>query len=208
MTVVVGVDDEVGSNLVNISAHGFAKRSSRLRVQAFHLCFESIGLHLAQAKCIGNLVPMFLGELLEMISYHAVHKLFQSTVGFATNLYEQTLLQTAGANSGRIKILEFLQHRLYLLRLHIHIVVDGKFVADGIDVFSQETAIVERTYEIFHYPLLGVRKLYLAHLLFQSVVERHRVAIHHLLVVGIIIIVCRPHGQHIVVVGDGVESRV
>ena len=88
-------------------------------------------------------------------------------------------------------------------------VVDGKFVGDGIEGFSQQTVVVERPDEVFHDLCLVGREGHFAHLLAQIVVEAHGVSIDHLFGFGLgVVPVSRGIVGQAVVEVDAVECGI
>ena len=80
--------------------------------------------------------------------------------------------------------------------------VNRQLVADGFEVFPQQTVVVERADEIFYHLVLRLVQFLLADLLFQLVVERGCVAIDHLLVVSVPIVLRVERRGHFVVATD------
>ena len=97
---------------------------------------------------------------------------------------------------------------LYLLLAGIYVVIDSQLVANYRQVLAQQSVVVERPYQIFYYVALLVSQFHLAHLLFQLVVERLCLAIHHLLAILAIRAATLIHRQILVVAAYTVQSLV
>ena len=120
---------------------------------------------------------------------------------FAHSFYlqQQTLLQRACTNAGRVHVLQHFEHVFNLRFAHIEVMIDSQFVADGIQIFAQEAVIVKTSNEIFHHSILLFSQCEHVHLLLQLVIKRGCVTINRLFIVGIIVIVCIGSLRHNVV---------
>ena len=124
---------------------------------------------------------MFLGELIEIVLHHLRHQIFETRSIPTVNLQQKTLLQRTGTDARRVECLQQLKHLYQFLFCDIDVMIDGQFVTDGTEVLTQQTIVVERTDQILHHIALGIVHIEFAHLFLQLVVERHALAIDHLL---------------------------
>ena len=76
VAVVVGVDDEVGRYLLNVSPFGFAHRCSGLGVEAAYQLLHAVDLGIAQVHREAQFVPVFLCELVEVAVYYLPHQAY------------------------------------------------------------------------------------------------------------------------------------
>ena len=95
------------------------------------------------------------------------------------------------------------EHLGYLMLRGINIMIDGQFVADGVEFLAKQSVVIERSNEIFHDIALTLGHIRLAHLLLQLVVERSILTIDHLFAllgvgasrgIGRQILIIAPHG--------------
>ena len=122
-----------------------------------------------------------MGKILEEIFYHTLHQFFQCRVSTTVYLQQQALLEAARPNACGFKLLQHRQHLFYFARRHVDIMIHGQLVADGMELLTKQTVIIERTNQILHDILLTLRHIDFTHLFFQLVVKRNRLAIDHLL---------------------------
>ena len=103
-----------------------------------------------------------------------------------------------------------MEHVFQLLLRYVHVVIDGKLIADAVQVFAQQAIVIERTDEVFHDFLLLVGKVLHVHLLLQLVVEGGSVAINHFLIVGVVLVVIPicVIVRHLVILSDAFQSLV
>ena len=67
--------------------------------------------------------------------------------------------------------MQYADESLYVFFRAVYVVVYCKFVAYAVGGLAQQSVVVERTDDIFHYLLFLFRQVYVHHLLFQLVVE-------------------------------------
>ena len=161
-------------------------------------------------QCILNLMPVFLDEFLIVVGHNTPQQscLVVAFSLLAGNLQQQTLLQRPRSNTGGIESLQLFEHPFDGLHANVCVLTDVEFVADTIETLTQITVAVERTYEVFHDQLLLVGKLQLPHLFFQFVIERRRIAKHHLLVVGSLIGGIAENGRHFIITTDTCQCHL
>ena len=104
--------------------------------------------------------------------------------------------------------MQLLQHGFNLLGRHVDVVIDGQLVAQHAQIFAQEAVVVQTADEVFHHGVLLIAEGEHAHLLFQPVIERQRVAINHLFIIGIVVVVGIVWRGHHVVAVDIFECSV
>ena len=119
---------------------------------------------------------MFLGEGFKTFLENALHDLQEAwTVptfpAHSLHLEQQTFLQGACTDAGRIHALQHCQHLFNLCFAHIDIVIDSQFVADAAQILTQQTVIIKASDEIFHHSMLLVGECEHIHLLFQLVIK-------------------------------------
>ena len=180
-SVVLCVYYEVGRYLLHASSHHLAKRCSRARVQLAQLAEQHFGLSIIKLQVFLNLVPVLTCKRLEIVVHHAFHQVAQLRWVSAFYLQQQALLQRSGSYTSGVEGLQHKQHLFYLFLGSIYVVIDGQLVAHYVEGLAQQSVIVERANQIFHDVALFWCKIHLANLLFQLVVERFCLAIHHLL---------------------------
>ena len=125
-------------------------------------------------------------EVLEMVFDDSLHQFAHLAFRLPLDLQQQTFLQVSGSDAGRIKGLEKFKELFYLSRRHVDAVIDSQFVRDVVEAFPQQSVTVERSDQVFHDRLLLFGEFQLTHLLLQFVVERCRVAPHHLFPVSVV----------------------
>ena len=86
--------------------------------------------------------------------------------------------------------------------------INGQFVADAVEVFAQQSIVIERPDDVFHHVVLLLGEVLHVHLLFQRVIERGGVAVDGLLVVGILVVAVAAHLGHFVVPTYVVECGI
>ena len=123
---------------------------------------------------------MLLGKLVEVFAYHCPHKCFEARFVTSVYLQQQTFLQCACADARRVKLLQYRRHPVYLLGADVQPVVYSQLVGNGVGALAQQSVVVERSDQIFHYLGLPFGQLCLAHLLFQPVVERYSITVYDL----------------------------
>ena len=120
-------------------------------------------------------------------------------------------MQRAGADAGRVQLLQQPEHALYFGGTGIQVVIDGQLVAQLGEVLAQQSVVVERADEVFHDVVLALGQVHQSHLLLQLVVERDGLAVDHFLALvghaaavvdGQVLVVAAQSGQCIV------ESRL
>ena len=116
-----------------------------------------------------------------MLIDDGVHQLGQRRGLLAENLYQQALLQRLRAYPRGVKGLQDAEHALYLVLRGVDVLAYGYLVAQGREVFAQQSVAVQRSYEVVHDELLPLREVMLMHLCAQRVVEGVRVGIDPLL---------------------------
>ena len=139
---------------------------------------------LVHAQQLRKLLEVLLREVVEVLLYDCRHQLLHSVVGSAFYLQQQTLLQRVRTDASRVEGLQDSDYAVDVLNVAVDALIDSQFVAYRLAVLAQQSVAVERPDDVFHYLLVVLREVYLAHLLLQLVVERARVAVYHLLVVG------------------------
>ena len=73
---------------------------------------------------------MVLGEIVEVVGHHRLHATGEECGVATTYLNEQALLQRARSHTGGIKLLQYLDHCLYLFLTDIYIIIDSQFVGN------------------------------------------------------------------------------
>ena len=102
-SVVIGVDDEVGGNLLHVSSLCFAHRCARFRVQLSDFCLQGFYLCIVQFQSCLDLVPMFLGKLVKIVGKHLFHRLAEHTSRQSLNLQQEAFLQTSSSYTGWVE---------------------------------------------------------------------------------------------------------
>ena len=160
-----------------------------------------VGLVLSELQGLRYLIPMLLGELVEMVLDDLLHEVAYDAFALGPYLQQQALLQRSGTDAWRVEGLELVEQLLNLFHRHVDVVVDGQFVGNVVERFAQQSVAVERPDEVFHDFLLLRGEFQFTHLLLEFVVERCRVAPYHLLALGVVVAVGAVRGRcgHVVV---------
>ena len=134
-------------------------------------------------------LPVACNEVVVAVGQDLYCEVAHAALGSASQLEDKTLAQVVGANAGRVKSLEQLHHLLHLLGRTLHVLKQLQLVTQAVGGFAQQSVVVERPYDILHdVALLGCDVLF-SHLLVELVVERRRVAPHHLTAVAVVVAV-------------------
>ena len=141
--VVLCVDDEVGGNLLDTASHRLTHRGARTGIQLTQFLEQRLCLDVRQREGCLYLVPMLLGEGIEIFGNDLLHQRLHLRVVATTDLDEQALLQRTGTDARRVEVLQHFQHVFYLLMGGIDIVIDGEFVADDIRRLAQQTVVIQ-----------------------------------------------------------------
>ena len=140
--VFARVYDEVGRYLVDVAPLRLAERRTGLGIELAYFLLQRLCLHAVELECLANLVPMLLGEGLKMMLHHLLHECLQPGVGPPCYLQKQTFLQRARADAGRVKMLQYLQHLLYLGFRGIDVMIYGQLIGYGVERFAQQSVVV------------------------------------------------------------------
>ena len=73
--VIVGIYDEVGGDLLNVSTLGFSHRRTRFRVKLPDFPLQCIQLGIIEFQSSLDLIPMLLGKFIEVVGEHLFHGL-------------------------------------------------------------------------------------------------------------------------------------
>ena len=206
--VVLGVDDEVGRDLLQTPAHRLTHGGPWSRIQLTELTEEGCCLFVVQTERRLDLLPVLLRESLEVVVHHTLHQVLQARGVATLYLEQQTLLEVARTDAGRVELLQDGEHLGNLVLCDIEVMIDGQFVADGVELLAEQSVVVERADQIFQDIALTVRHVHLAHLFLQLVVERDAIPVDHLLALlgdGATRLI---DGQILIVAPDGTEGLV
>ncbi len=163
-TVVCRIHDKVWRYLLHVLSLGFPERGSRLRVKPEEFGMHLFGCCLVHFRLPYDFVPALVHELVEMVFYHCFHEFRNLRLGLSPYLQQQTFFQVSSPDSCRIEGLKNFYHLFHFIFRAVDVVVYGEFVTDAVGRFPQQSVAVERPYNILHYLLLLVGKLYFAHL--------------------------------------------
>ena len=134
-------------------------------------------------------LPVACNEVVVAVGQDLYCEVAHAALGSASQLEDKTLAQVVGTNARRVKGLEQLHHLLHLLGRTLHVLKQLQLVTQAVGGFAQQSVVVERPYDILHdVALLGCDVLF-SHLLVELVVERRRVAPHHLTAVAVVVAV-------------------
>ena len=151
---------------------------------------------------------MLFGEFVEIVAHHLLHELLEPRVLAPAYLQQQAFLQRAGSDAGGVEVLQQLQYVLYLLWRRVDVLVDGQFVADGVEAFAQQPVVVERADEVFHDVVLALAEVYHAQLVVQLVLKRRLLAEVHFLALLAHGLSAAVYGQFLVVAPDAGQCLV
>ena len=167
---------------MQVLADGLAHRGPRAGIEAADFADGAFGRVLVDVKFLLDFVPVLAGELFVAVLHNALFRL-QQRVGvsgpallhLAAYLDEEAFLQVAGAQAGRVEVLDDVQHLFQFLGAGVDTRIDGQFVADAVQGLAQQPVVVQRPDEVFGQFALPGRQVLLAQLFFQRFVERGRV---------------------------------
>ena len=174
-SVIVGVYYEIGDDLLQVPSDGFTQRCARTGVELGDLFKCLIEVFFVQSQLFDDLFPMLAGELFVTFTDDFFFRLQQRVcaVGlfFAADLYQQAFLQAACAQSGRVEILYDSQGFLQFLFRSVDTGVDGQFVTDAFEGFTEQAVVVQRTDQVFRQFALMFGQVAFAELFSQDLVE-------------------------------------
>ena len=160
-------------------SHDLAHGGAGLGVQLAQLADKHLALRLVELQHLLQAGPVLLGKQLIVVLEGFCHQRLQCRWLTAFDLQQQTLLQRACSDAGRVEVLQHEQHLFYLLLADIDIMIDGQLVGDILQRFAQHAIVVQRTDEIFHDVALLFGEIGHAYLFLQLVVEGYGLAINH-----------------------------
>ena len=124
---------------------------------------------------------MLTGELLEIVGDHLLHLYLHPRRILSVNLQEQALLKRRGTDACGVKALQQFLHLTQFRLRGVDVMIDGQFVADGVERLTEQSVIIERADQILHNIVLTGCHIEQSHLFLQLVVERGSLSVHHLL---------------------------
>ena len=161
--VIVGIDDEIGRNLLDVAPLRLTHRGTWFRIEFPNLLLNGFHLFVRQVQCRLYLFPMFLLEFFEIIRNNRMQKgvfgrlvvwsfgrlglpsLNREGLGVGLSLYlqQQTFLQVSGSDSCRVEVLQNLQRFLNLLFRCIDVMIDSQLVADAVERFPKQSVVIQ-----------------------------------------------------------------
>ena len=148
--VVVGIDDEVWRDLLQAPADGLSQRGTRPWIQLPQFVEHLFSLGVVKRQARPYLIPMLTGELLEIVGDHLLHLYLHPRRILSVNLQEQALLKRRGTDACGVKALQQFLHLTQFRLRGVDVMIDGQFVADGVERLTEQSVIIERTDQILH----------------------------------------------------------
>ena len=140
--VVIRIHNKIRYDLLQVFADGLAQRCARTWIQFADFVYGLAEGFFFQSELLLYFVPMFTGEVFVTFGNNGFFDRKQRVgsevllLYLASYLDEETLLQVAGSQSGRVEILNDFQGFLQLSGGGFNAGVDGKFVADAFQRFT------------------------------------------------------------------------
>ena len=157
--------------------HLLAQRVAGTRIQFHYLPLQPLGLCFAQLHAMADAVPALVDEIVIRVPHQRLHLLLPSIAFQASYLDEQTFLQRAGTDTGRVKLPQDVHETFQLLGAGGDTLIYLQFIGHLNQAFLQKAVIVERADEVFHHLLLVFAEVVFAHLCLQLIIEGECVAI-------------------------------
>ena len=177
---VVVVEDEVRNDVGGRIGSPLGVEVARLGGQAADFGDGIAELLLAHLQAGHQLLVVLLDELVEVIGQDAARKTARRRVHRQLpHLQQQALAQVAGADAGRLQVVDDVEQPFELLRRGLDAQREGDVVGDGIQLPTQVAVLVDAPHQVGGQPHLPLREVAVAELLDQVLLQRTPLGENH-----------------------------
>ena len=159
---------------------------------------QLFGLGVTDVQSLLYSCPALVDEVVEALVQELDEEFAQRVPFVAADLQQQAFLQRARSDAGRVELLKDLEHLSQLVGIRVEALVNLGLVGKDGEGLLQQSVLIERADEVFHEFLLVVGEFEVGHLLAETVGERERVVVRHVLGGVVAVAVAHQEVGHVV----------